>query len=173
MLLSAGATLEIVRPAHGAEPAGQVAAVEERFAAPAEGVAAFVAEPTVGGFCDQAALAAVVEVVDGLGVSRLKLADDPLEHIEEVAGSVATALRAGAEMGHHVDVLRRWAGGSTSGASIVEVAAVTGASSAGHAVHVVRPGAVPAVVLTIGQRRQAWMRLISASRAAACWLIVA
>lgn len=108
MLLCAGATLEIARPAQGAQSAGQVAAVEERFAAPAEGVAAFVAEPSVGGFGDQAALAAaVVEVVDGLGVSRLKLADDPLEHIEEVAGSVATALRAGAEMSHHVDVLGR------------------------------------------------------------------
>lgn len=107
MLLCAGAIPEIARPAQGAEPAGQVAAVEERFAAPTQGVAAFVAEPTVGGFCDQAAPAAVVEIVDGLGVSCLKLADDPLEHIDEVAGSVATALRAGAEVRHHVDVLGR------------------------------------------------------------------
>ena len=112
MLLCAGATLEIARPAQGAEPAGQVAAVEERFASPTQGVAAFVAEPTVGGICDQAALAAavvevVVDVFDGLEVSRLKLADDPLEHIDEVAGSVATALRAGAEVGHRVDVLGR------------------------------------------------------------------
>jgi hypothetical protein len=112
MLLCAGATLEIARPAQGAEPAGQVAAVEERFASPTQGVAAFVAEPTVGGICDQAALAAavvevVVDVLDGRQVSPVKNAVDPLEHIDEVAGSVATALRAGAEVGHRVDVLGR------------------------------------------------------------------